>query len=84
MDTPLELAGSQLIINRRYEMSDPYLKLVIPGNDYTLEISEKTPGNLLLEMVPNEDGQTDGGYVEIQSSVLLEMLTKVVGKRSII
>lgn len=44
MDTPLELAGSQLIINRRYEMSDPYLKLVIPGNDYTLEISEKTPG----------------------------------------
>lgn len=65
-------------------MSDPYLKLVIPGNDYTLEISEKTPGNLLLEMVPNEDGQNDGGYVEIQSSVLLEMLTKVVGKRSII
>ena len=33
-------------------MVDPYLKLVIPGNDYTLEISEKSPGVLLLEMVP--------------------------------
>jgi len=65
-------------------MGDPYLKLVIPGNDYTLEISEKTPGILRLEMVNNQDGQNDGGYVEVQSSVLLEMLSKVVGKRSIL
>ncbi|MGE5544123.1 MAG: hypothetical protein ACM3UW_04050 [Bacillota bacterium] len=65
-------------------MGDPYLKLVIPGNDYTLEISEKTPGILLLEMIHNQDGQNDGGYVEVQSSVLLEMLSKVVGKKSIL
>ncbi|MGI6551397.1 MAG: hypothetical protein ACOX4Q_15485 [Syntrophomonadales bacterium] len=65
-------------------MADPYLKLVIPGNDYTLEISEKSPGNLLLEMVPNGDDQKDGGYVEVQSTILLEMLSKIVGKRSIL
>ncbi len=65
-------------------MADPYLKLVIPGNDYTLEISEKSPGNLLLVMVPNGDDQHDGGYVEVQSSVLLEMLGKIVGKRSLL
>jgi hypothetical protein len=65
-------------------MADPYLKLVIPGNDYTLEISEKSPGNLLLEMVPNGDDQKDCGYVEVQSTILLEMLSKIVGKRSIL
>ena len=65
-------------------MVDPYLKLVIPGNDYTLEISEKSPGVLLLEMVPHENAQHDGGYVEVQSSVLLDMLSKIVGKRCIL
>ncbi len=65
-------------------MADPYLKLIIPGNDFTLEIGEKSPGNLFLEMIHNEDDQYDGGYVEIQSSVLLEMLHKIVGKRSLL
>ena len=65
-------------------MADPYLKLVIPGNDYTLEISEKTPGILLLQMVHNDDDRSEGGYVEAQSSVLLEMLNKIAGKRSIL
>ncbi|NLW43795.1 MAG: hypothetical protein GXY92_01270 [Syntrophomonadaceae bacterium] len=65
-------------------MADPYLKLVIPGNDFTLEISEKSPGILLLEMIPNENVKQDGGYVEVQSSVLLEMLSKIVGKRPIL
>lgn len=65
-------------------MSDPYLKLVIPGNDYTLEISEKSPGILLLEMIPHDNVKHDGGYVEVQSSVLLEMLSKIVGKRPLL
>jgi len=62
-------------------MDDAYLKLVIPGNDFTLEISEKSPGNLFLEMVHNENDQFEGGYVEIKSSILMEMLQKIVGKK---
>lgn len=59
-------------------MDNPVIKLVIPGEQYTLEIYETEPGKLNLSMYENGEDSYCGGWINVETKTLMEYLNKLL------
>ena len=58
-------------------MEEHIIKIVIPGENYDLEMHEPEPGKIAISLFNPED-DCDGGYIELPTKLFLDALRKAI------
>ena len=59
-------------------MPKPVLKIVLQGENSTLEIYEKEPGIMVFDMHDDDNDGICGSYIEVETGEYLELLSRLL------